>query len=296
MHHQDAHATAPPLPLNQDARALLCLEDDGCPNIPDFRPEVALGGSPFGDGLFEWEESPIGLENLSKGKMPLLDITPALFLLPSAGVAMVAPEQQPVFAAVDRIVQAWAPLFDPPLTGQVVFTIQPGRGRRLGWFYGDRWCRKDSNACLPEINLCADQLAGGLEQIANTVVHELTHYANWRLGVRDCSASQYHKRSFKEVAEPVGLVCGPWHKSKGWGYTALSADARARVEALGIDPAVFTLFRPRLGRRAGTARPPTMRTWHCGGSTDVCGPVWRAAGKKLQSFCQGCGGQFVATS
>lgn len=235
----------------------------------------------------------MSLDHLSMSESSTAAAQPGLSLVAGAGMGTVAAELQPVFSAVDRIVHAWSPLFTPTLTGQVVFTIQPGRGRSLGWFCPDRWQRKASGECLPEINLCADQLARGVFDVAGTVVHELTHYANWRTGIRDCSSSQYHKRSFKDLGESVGLLCGPWDKSKGWGYTALSADARARIEQLMIDPEVFTLFRPQLGRRSGVGSVPKMRRWHCGGQTALCRPVWRATGTDLQAVCLACSGQFA---
>src|SRR5437868_3586849 len=92
---------------------------------------------------------------------PLPGSTPApLTLVPGAGGVAVEAELQPIFAAVGRIVDAWAPLFKPVLTGRVVFTIQPGRGRTLGWFCPDRWQRKTSGECLPDSGLAGASAAG----------------------------------------------------------------------------------------------------------------------------------------
>jgi hypothetical protein len=199
----------------------------------------------------------------------------------------------PIFGGIYRIVEAWAPLFTPPLRGEVVFTIQPGRGKKLGWFWCHRWQRTDNGQTLPEINLCADKLAGDVCEVANVIIHELTHYANWQSNIDDCSSSQYHKCSFKKTAESVGLVCSPWDKSKGWGFTSLSTDTRTRVESLGIDPTVFKLFRPRIAGASNKAMK--MRRWECGNQTTLCRPVWRAAGTDLQAVCLACGVQFVKT-
>ena len=215
-----------------------------------------------------------------------------LSLVSMARFRSISAELEPVYGAVHRIVEEWAPLFTPPLKGEVVFTIQPGRGGSLGWFCPGRWQRKDTGRSLPEINICADHLAGNVLGVAETVVHELTHYANWLQGVNDCSASQYHKRSFKEKAESVGLECLPWDKSKGWAYTTFSAEAQARLERLGIHPNVFSLFRPRPDRVRKGTKAPKLRRWDCGNTTALCRPVWRAAGTELQAICLACGQEF----
>src|SRR5208282_3657350 len=88
-----------------------------------------------------------------------------------------------------------------------VITIQyRGRKNALGWFSDHRWGNSQQDA-LPEINICAETLARSVQDIAETLLHEMVHYANALEGINDCTIRQYHNGEFKRGCEEIGLVC-----------------------------------------------------------------------------------------
>jgi hypothetical protein len=114
----------------------------------------------------------------------------------------------------------------------------------VGWFANDRWREAIAKEKRwPEINICAEALARGTDDIAETLIHEMVHYANALDGVRDCSRFQYHNRRFRDRYLSVGLHCEKLG-GRGWSETSLSPGLLARVREVALDPAAFARFRP----------------------------------------------------
>lgn len=105
-----------------------------------------------------------------------------------------------------------------------VFTLIPNRGRQsyYGWFWQGRW--KDGKKTLPEINITADTLKRSVEDICETLIHEMAHYKNNVNDVIDCNANQYHNKHFKKQAEAFGLKVD---RMKNKGYAKTSLDEKA---------------------------------------------------------------------
>jgi hypothetical protein len=105
-----------------------------------------------------------------------------------------------------------------------VFTLIPNRGRQsyYGWYWADRW--KDGKKTLPEINITADTLKRSVEEICETIIHEMVHYKNNVQGIQDCNANQYHNKAFKKRAEEFGLKV---ERVKNRGYAKTSLDEKA---------------------------------------------------------------------
>jgi hypothetical protein len=101
-----------------------------------------------------------------------------------------------------------------------VFTLIPNRGRQsyYGWYWADRW--KDGKKTLPEINITADTLKRSVEEICETLIHEMAHYQNNVNGIQDCNANQYHNKMFKKQAEAFGLKVERM-RNKGYAKTEL---------------------------------------------------------------------------
>ena len=117
----------------------------------------------------------------------------------------------------DRLVEAFN-FFNEELGSGLdapVFTLIPNRGRQsyYGWYWQGRW--KDGKKSLPEINITADTLKRSVEEICNTLIHEMAHYKNNVEGINDCNANQYHNKHFKRRAEEFGLTV---EKLKNKGY------------------------------------------------------------------------------
>ena len=134
-------------------------------------------------------------------------------------------------AVTDKLVEAFE-FFNAELDTQLdnpVFTLIPNRGRQsyYGWYWQGRW--KDGKKTLPEINITADTLKRSVEDICETIIHEMVHYANNVAGVVDCNANQYHNKHFKKKAESFGLKVERV-KNKGYARTALDEKAANMVK------------------------------------------------------------------
>ena len=110
----------------------------------------------------------------------------------------------------------------------VVITVQ-SRGRKPanGWFWEKTWTDKSGNL-FAEVNICAERLDRPIEDILQTVIHELAHVLNNAKGVKDCNAAQYHNKEFKKMAESLGLTVSKM-VGKGYALTALGSKAQAIV-------------------------------------------------------------------
>lgn len=131
----------------------------------------------------------------------------------------------------DRLVEAFN-FFNQELGTNLdapVFTLIPNRGRQsyYGWYWQGRW--KDGKKSLPEINITADTLKRSVEEICNTLIHEMAHYKNNVENINDCNANQYHNKHFKKRAEEFGLTVEKM-KNKGYARTELGEKAKNLVK------------------------------------------------------------------
>lgn len=110
-----------------------------------------------------------------------------------------------------------------------VFTLIPNRGRQsyYGWYWANRW--KDGKKTLPEINITADTLKRTVEDICETLIHEMAHYKNNVNKIEDCNANQYHNKHFKKRAEEFGLTVERM-RNKGYALTKLGEKAHNLVK------------------------------------------------------------------
>ena len=133
-------------------------------------------------------------------------------------------------AHIDSMYQFFNKELDAQLPEKVVFTLIPNRGRSryLGWFFGNRW--KQGEETIHEINIAPDFLDRKVDEIAETLIHEITHLKNNVLNIKDCNHQQYHNRAFKKQAEEFGLKVERM-KNRGYALTSLDEKAKAIVES-----------------------------------------------------------------
>ena len=121
--------------------------------------------------------------------------------------------------------------FKPERLPLPVITIQGGHRNALGWFAWSRWESRDG-AIIDEINFVPECLNRDiLFDIAETLVHELVHLANYTAGIKDCSSNQYHNAHFQNRAVAVGMACER-RREIGWAKTGLTPALRQRISAL----------------------------------------------------------------
>ncbi|MEU3279257.1 hypothetical protein [Streptomyces antibioticus] len=100
----------------------------------------------------------------------------------------------------------------------------------LAHFAPRRWRLRAGDDVHHEVFVTAESLADGAAKVFGYLLHEATHAANEARGVNDCSASQYHNKEFRKMAEALGLVQRAdvgekWKKKYGFAGTELGEEA-----------------------------------------------------------------------
>ena len=127
-----------------------------------------------------------------------------------------------------------------------VITLSKTRKKSvLGWCTIDRvWQEKDGIRYF-EINLCPDHLDRPIEDICNTLLHEMVHLYNRENGIDDCSRNfRYHNKDFKKSAEQHGLFVEK-HPNHGYAITTLRPETIDYIKSLNLSG--FDLFRKEQG-------------------------------------------------
>lgn len=153
-----------------------------------------------------------------------------------------------------------------------------------------------------EMNIAAETVNGPIEEIIDTLLHEMVHLYCRENGIKEVSrGGKYHNRKFKELAEGVGLMCvnvGIY----GWNTQGTGNDALLEY-ALEKGWSEIMINRQRTGAirtgAGGTAsttgaenpegkRPSSTRKYQC----PDCGNSCRAT-KALNLICGDCMKQMV---
>lgn len=215
-----------------------------------------------------------------------------------------------------RLIEALTRLWDVirerhPEVPAVVLLPAPSPVKRmnvLGHFAPLRWKGRRQNDDLHEVLVVAEHLGRGAEDVAETLLHEAAHAMNFMRGIKDCSRSQYHNRSFKEAAEALGLTVTqvPHY---GYADTTLPAETAAlyQTEISGLREVLIHRRRPLLGPTSGPKGDGSTtdsngeegpRSRHLK-ATCACPYVIRVSRKTLSSTsirCESCGELFQVTS
>jgi predicted SprT family Zn-dependent metalloprotease len=155
-----------------------------------------------------------------------------------------------------------------------VITIQKTRGLVLGHFSLDKVWRDKKRA--EEGNAMADNsdetayyeinidprwfCTRSAEEVAETLLHEMCHYANKMSDIKDCNGN-VHNKKFKSLAERVGLIVEKG-KSVGWGYTSLSDELREYIiEEIKPNEKAFEYFRAGVNNIGGIKTPRKKKTF-----------------------------------
>lgn len=174
-------------------------------------------------------------------------------------------------------------LYDGKLPKPVITIQTTGRRRALGWFCANIWRAKEGE--VPEINITAEELGRDVEDILETLLHEMVHLDNWTQGISDCSVQQYHNKRFKVACDKIGLNCE--RTKHGWSLTSLTPALKALIRAAKPQSAAFKMFRLSFLPGAKAASQGTrLKKWSCG-CTNV-----RVAVADFDAVCNNCGGHF----
>ena len=143
---------------------------------------------------------------------------------------------------------------------RVVIAVSSRRTLSLGWYAPNRWWEK--RKATDEIAILPGTTSAGVHDTSNTLVHELVHYVNEALKIKDTARDgRYHNGRFRRMAEIFGLDV---YRTASYGYaeTTLSTGLHKQVDTLvnrkQIDTSVFLLKRKetKAGRTLVKVRCP----------------------------------------
>ncbi|MFA5061662.1 MAG: hypothetical protein WC526_00770 [Patescibacteria group bacterium] len=111
---------------------------------------------------------------------------------------------------IDALARIWSKIRElhPRVPGVVLLAAPAAREtvNALGYFAALRWsAKKKGGSHLHEVAVVAEHLNRPVEEIVETLLHEAAHAMNFELGIKDCSASQYHNQRFRDAALRLGL-------------------------------------------------------------------------------------------
>ncbi|MGW0844216.1 hypothetical protein ACWD26_29575 [Streptomyces sp. NPDC002787] len=123
---------------------------------------------------------------------------------------------------------------NPEVPDAVISMATGGRESKskLAHFAPNRWVPRDGGSALHELFVTAESLEEGAHEVFAVLVHEAAHGRNYAQGIKDCSASQYHNKHFRDAAELLGLrqrtdVSDLFRKKFGFAGTALTDETAA---------------------------------------------------------------------
>lgn len=179
-------------------------------------------------------------------------------------------------------------LFGGSLNCCPTITLAPkGKRNALGWYAKDRWENESSRPA--ELNLSAEELKRPVEQVLETLIHEMCHQKAHQENIKDCSRNgAYHNERFKLIAEASGLLCLPKDKKNGYGHTELGAEGKSAIESIRskVEPVLV------LARRvipASEKKPNKMLLWMC----TFCETKIRSGRRDLSIQCNDCVNDFT---
>lgn len=136
---------------------------------------------------------------------------------------------------------------------KVFITIQSSNKKNnLGHFWANRWDAdttkgEEDKEIYHEINICAERMNRPVNDVLQTLLHELGHMYNHVLDIPDCNESQYHNKSFKVAAEKFGLIVDKF-PGRGWALTTLSEEGISAIEAFQPNKEALSIGRIPAGK------------------------------------------------
>lgn len=110
----------------------------------------------------------------------------------------------------------------------LITILSRGRKACLGWHWKNKWDYQDS--LHTEIMVAAETLRRPIQDILETLLHEMVHLWNSQQDIKDCNAAQYHNKNFKKAAENIFFLEVDKMPQRGYALTKLSVKSRDDVE------------------------------------------------------------------
>jgi hypothetical protein len=170
------------------------------------------------------------------------------------------------------------------LPNNILFTIEQKSPKMLGYFMpsNNPTCYQKENTTLNTITLNSLFLIKGHPYI--TIAHEIAHFYNSFLGIKDCSSNQYHNKHFKKSAEMLGLLVTK--TNKGFSQTDETTEFEDTLKEFMPTKDAFIIFQ---NNKEKVKKPSRNILFTC-----MCGVKIRTARNNfLGAICRGCNTEFI---
>lgn len=193
-------------------------------------------------------------EKMDANKTPSVEQTQTTTFGKNSSIALIIKELERLFDLFNR------KFFESALSRAVITMSQKGTKAASGWCSKEEVWQGGNSDRYYEINICPEYLNQPIDDICETLIHEMVHLYNALNKIEDCSrASQYHNIKYKEAAERFGLNVEK-DKSRGYAETSLKPETREYIESLNL--AVFDLFRDSIEVKR-ELKPSSTKKYSC---------------------------------
>lgn len=129
------------------------------------------------------------------------------------------------------------------LNRPLITILSRGKKACLGWHWKNKW--QYQNTLHTEIMIAAETLRRPINDILETLLHEMAHLWNSQHDIKDCNKAQYHNKNFKKIAESKFFLEVDKMPQRGFALTSLSVRSLADVQEFVIKEGVqdFRLVR-----------------------------------------------------
>lgn len=165
-----------------------------------------------------------------------------------------------------------------------VITVQvDSRNKAYGWWSLQKvWKESKDDEGVHELNMCAQYLNRPIENIAETMIHEMCHQFASVHNLQDCSRSGvYHNKLFKQIAESHGLNVVKVDKI-GWSQTSLTSETANIIRKFVTHNEENVIYRSPLSTNT-TIKSSSTRKYVC----PCCHTSVRAT-KQVNIMCADC--------
>lgn len=174
-----------------------------------------------------------------------------------------------------------AAFFDGQLERCVITVKEGSHKHAFGWITTAKGWQQGKEK-RHEINIACDYLSRPVDQVAETLLHEMVHLYNMQEGIKDTSRSGiYHNTKFRDAALAHHLTCD---QISGGGWTVTALDDFACDWLRDNCPVLsFRIYKQPEIRKSGEKKPSSTRKYVC----PECGQSVRAT-KEVHLFCADC--------
>lgn len=126
-----------------------------------------------------------------------------------------------------------------------VITVQSKGNRKnvLGWCTVDKVWIKGEEKYNYEINIVAEYLDSGFEQVMTTLMHEMIHLFHKQKNIKDTSRNgAYHNKIFKNKAEDVGFDV-TYDERIGYSWCTMKQQMRDVFNKYDLDKKLYAISR-----------------------------------------------------